>query len=187
MAQNASRNLFKLIGLLLLVGHFVLVGVYCLPDQQPLEPLRPLSNKYTVPFFHQGWQLFAPNPPAFQGDLTAVCSVNGRFIDVALGESEDLPEHYRVDRIIHRLQKQLENEMRKNLYYDETDSLQYDLVLNSWSHSELLYFLGKQVEREHGTLPDSVQWTLVLNSIPRYPEDKNAQRIYLFPWYGVVK
>lgn len=187
MPQNPSRNLFKICGLLLLVGHFVLVGVYCLPDQSQLNAVRPLSNTYTVPFFHQGWQLFAPNPPAFQGRLKALCSVHGDLIEISPGESNSLPDHYRIERIIHRLQKQLENEMRKNLYYDDNDSIQYDLVLDSWSHSELLYFIGKQVEREHGVLPDSVKWTLVLDRIPKYPEDKNDQRTYSFPWHEVVK
>ena len=52
---------FCVSGIIFLVVHFLLITVYCLKEENK-KKIHFYSQFYVYPFFHQGWQLFAPAP-----------------------------------------------------------------------------------------------------------------------------
>lgn len=52
-----------------IAGHLVLLTVYVLPHQRASNALTGLADLYMATFFHQEWDLFAPEPPNSHYDL----------------------------------------------------------------------------------------------------------------------
>ncbi|NQX91684.1 MAG: hypothetical protein HRT74_06090 [Flavobacteriales bacterium] len=178
------KKLMVLAGLGLLFVHFILTNIYCLPDRKVPLSIRQASNLYSVPFFHQGWQLFAPNPPRYQGKMRAVVMSKGKQDSILVGNYTTAPEHYRVKRVVNRLSKQLASDMSKNLYFED-DVIQYDVVQSGTAFKSLVYFIGMQEKIDKGVRPDSIQLIYDLYMIPMPPEDMEAPKVYTFPWFEI--
>lgn len=185
--KDKNKRIYRttgLIGLVLVAIHFVLVFSYCLSDQNLPETLRMASNEYCVPFFHQGYQLFAPDPPPYQGFLEVHCMKNGELETIIPGVSDALPEHFRLPRTADRLVIEMMADMRKNMYY-AGDSLKYDVVEHGRGYLALVYMCATQYEQLHGHKPDSVQFNLDLLMIPANSDSLPSHLPYKFPWYAI--
>ena len=185
--RDKNKRIYRISGLLglgLVMLHFVLVTSYCLPDQKIPETLRMVSNEYCVPFFHQGYQLFAPDPPPYQGILQINCMKNGVIHLMEPGVSSRLPDHFRLPRTADRLVIEMMADMRKNLYYD-SDTLRYDLVQHGRGYLALIYMCANQYEMVHGVKPDSIQFNLDLLMVPENTDSLPQYQPYNFPWYAI--
>ncbi|MEO0403715.1 MAG: hypothetical protein AAF193_02480 [Bacteroidota bacterium] len=182
--SSQRKKVLVLVGIMLLTIHLILTGIYSLPDKPVPLSLRQMSNSYTVPFFHQGWQLFAPNPPRYQGVLKALVMSNGQMDSVIVGAYVTAPKHYRVKRVVNRLSKQLSYDMSKNLYFKD-DLVQYDLVQSGTAFKSLVYFIGMQEQIEKGVKPDSLQLIYDLYIVPKAPQQVEEPKVYTFPWFEI--
>jgi hypothetical protein len=59
--RTSFKIFFGISGILFLLVHFLLITIYCL-KQENKKKIHFYSQLYVYPFFHQGWQLFAPAP-----------------------------------------------------------------------------------------------------------------------------
>lgn len=179
-----SYRISGIAGLLIVVIHFSLVITYCFPDQKFPESMRMVSNEYCVPFFHQGYMLFAPDPPAYHGMLHVNCMKNGELTVLEPAVSKVLPDHFRLPRTADRLIIEMMADMRKNLYFED-DSLNYSVVGHGRGFLALVYMSATQFEQEHGSKPDSIRFKLDLVMIPESSDSLPKVQPYNFPWYAI--
>ena len=62
-ASKRIRTALSAGAILVFAVHFLLTGVYLSPPDWELGKLRSASRLYIGPFFHQNFQVFAPEPP----------------------------------------------------------------------------------------------------------------------------
>lgn len=171
-------------GLLFLSIHFLLTLVYCFPEKAVAETLRQSSNEYMVPFFHQGWQLFAPDVPLYHGKVyfkTMPASFETSW--VPFGGNSAVSEHWKLDYAANRLSLMLMADMKRNLYF-EGDSAKYDLIQKGRGYLSFIYFAGEMQRAKTGVRPDSIQIKLEV-IYPKSPEGTplNENLSYIFPWF----
>jgi hypothetical protein len=76
--------------------HALLLACYTLPATWVPAGLRALSIAYARPLFHQGWDLFAPDPPRCACELQVGLGEDWRALDAA-------QDHYLVTRMARNL------------------------------------------------------------------------------------
>lgn len=86
-----DRRTRLVIGVVLAV-HFALLACYTFPRQWVLDRLFFWSVSYARPLFHQGWNLFAPDPPRCSCELQVGIGEDWRPLDAA-------QDHYLVTRM----------------------------------------------------------------------------------------
>ncbi|MDA0882430.1 MAG: hypothetical protein O2984_03875 [Bacteroidetes bacterium] len=182
--SNKSLRIFTLVGLLFLLFHFLLTFVYCFPEKPVAESLRQSSNEYMVPFFHQGWQLFAPDVPLYHGRVyfkTMPASFDTAW--VPFGSNKAVSEHWKLNYAANRLSLMLMADMKKDLYFSG-DTMKYDLVQNGRGYLSFVYFAGELQRAKTGSRPDSIQIKLDV-IYPETPEGAplNENLSYIFPWF----
>lgn len=70
---------YFLIGLLL--WHFTMTLVYISPRNFFYPVVNTMSDAYMLPFFHQSWSLFAPDPPRYEKSLQYKVKENDEWKD----------------------------------------------------------------------------------------------------------
>lgn len=90
----ARRVRLALIAVLAL--HGALLAAYTLPEAWVPASLRAVSTAYARPLFHQGWTLFAPDPPRCSCALEVGIGNDWRPIDAA-------QDHYLATRMARNL------------------------------------------------------------------------------------
>lgn len=77
----------------MLAVHVALLACYTLPEPWVPAPLRALATAHARPLFHQGWTLFAPDPPRCACELqVGIGEHDWRALDAA-------QDHYLVTRM----------------------------------------------------------------------------------------
>lgn len=82
---------YFLIGLLL--WHFAMTLVYISPRNFFNPFINTVSDAYMLPFFHQSWSLFAPDPPRYEKSLQYKVKVNDVWKEWIDPGSELLQKH----------------------------------------------------------------------------------------------
>jgi len=49
--------------------HFALTSIYSLGGSALPEKIQTTAYRYSVPFFHQNWKMFAPSVPEYSNQL----------------------------------------------------------------------------------------------------------------------
>jgi hypothetical protein len=89
---QVPRRVRRSIGALLAL-HTALLAAYTLPEAWVPPPLRALATAHARPLFHQGWTLFAPDPPRCACELqVGIGEHDWRALDGA-------QDHYLVTRM----------------------------------------------------------------------------------------
>lgn len=182
--SKKTIRLLVVFALLFLFFHFVMTLVYCFPNRKVPETFRQVSNEYMVPFFHQGWQLFAPDVPLYFGKVYFKSSPAA--FDTAwvpFGANAAVSEHGKLDYASNRMSLMLMADMKRDLYF-EGDSIRYDLVQNGRGFLSFIYYAGELQRAKTGLRPDSIQIKLEVI----YPENQNGEALnenltYIFPWF----
>jgi hypothetical protein len=84
------RTRLLIIGVL--TAHFALLACYTFPRQWVPDRLFFWSVSYARPLFHQGWNLFAPDPPRCSCELEVGIGADWRPLDAS-------QDHYLVTRM----------------------------------------------------------------------------------------
>jgi hypothetical protein len=91
LSLTKSTYLKGTVIIILLFGHFTISYFYTAPDKLNNAELELASGNYMKPYFHQHWNLFAPEPPLNNVKVSA--SVDGGVTWRNLSE-EILEQHY---------------------------------------------------------------------------------------------
>ncbi len=173
--------------------HFAFTLVHTLPDQMPTYPLRGIARAYMVPFFHQGWALFAPDVPQQQFDL------NYRYLDKQEGswsewmpanDLQPLTSHPRATQMVEKMLMLVARDLGNNLTYNNNDQPQYELVTTAKPYFFTIYYAVRRHELIHGTRPAYIQLKLGVrhtakptwSRIATPPEDRS----FTFPPFEVT-
>jgi len=81
--------------------HFGLLACYTLPEQWVPKRLHYWSITYARPLFHQGWSLFAPDPPRCSCEVQVGMGEDWRALDAA-------QDHYLLTRMTRNISAYLE-------------------------------------------------------------------------------
>lgn len=167
-----------------LLFHFVCTLTYSL-EYSPPNRLTALRNQYMVPYFHQGWKLFAPDVPKDQYELEYRFSSEGAWSPWSSSEDfEGISNHSRLPYVAQKLELLLGIDMRRNLYFNEDSVLQYDLIVSDVPYMRVLYFAVRRHEILHQSRPDSVQLKMRVVFTPPFDGSAvEAPREFEFPVY----
>lgn len=175
--------------LTVMVHHFACTFVYSTSDLAYPRVVRDYAERYTVPFFHQGWKLFAPDVPKLRYELLYRYPLNGQWS--SWEDTDELPgvtQHHRVGYMSRKLQMYLASDMRKNLYADSAGTLQYDRIVIAKPYYRSIYWVVRRHEILHGDRPDSVQ--LQMNVHFAQPFDggpRPEMQSFRFPVYNLQR
>lgn len=167
-----------------LVFHFVCTLTYSL-EWSPPNRLTAVRNQYMVPYFHQGWKLFAPDVPATQYELTYRYSKDGAWSDWGESETfEPISSHPRLAYVAQKLQMYLAMDMRKNLTFNPDSTINYDLVVNDVPYMRVLYFAVRRHEMLTTQRPDSIQMRMNVLFTPSFESgEQQPAQFFEFPVY----
>lgn len=165
--------------------HVCCTLIYSVPELPVPETARALTSRYMVPWFHQGWKLFAPDVPNDQYLLEYRIPQSVVWSEWRNAETmESISSHPRIPYIAQKLQLYLANDMRKNLFYNEDSTLNYSLIIDDVPYMRVLYYAVRRHEILNGERPDSLQLRMTVQFTPamddlNLPED----RVFIFPVY----
>lgn len=168
-----------------IIHHFACTLVYSTPDLNWPRTARDYAERYSVPFFHQGWKLFAPDVPNLHYAVFYRFSEDGQWS--VWEDTDEMPavsRHHRIGYMSRKLQMYLASDMRKNLYTDSMGVLQYDRIVIAKPYYRMVYWVVRRHEILHGIRPDSVQLRMdVIFSQPFDSRAKPETQAFEFPVY----
>jgi len=138
--------------------HFACTFIYSTPDIGWQRRARDYAERYTVPFFHQGWKLFAPDVPNLHYALFYRHTTDGQWS--SWEDTDALPginAHQRIGYMARKLQMYLASDMRKNLYASPSGELQYDRIVVAKPYFRMVYWVVRRHEILYGNRPEAVQ------------------------------
>jgi hypothetical protein len=171
-----------------LLFHFICTLTYCL-EFSPPNRLTALRNQYMVPYFHQGWKLFAPDVKKDQYELDYRFSTGEEWSSWTSSEDfDDISSHPRLPYVAQKLELLLAIDMRRNLYFNEDSVLQYDLIVSDVPYMRVLYMAVRRHEILYQSRPDSLQLKLRIVFTPPFDGSLvEAPREFKFPVYTFPK
>lgn len=169
--------------------HFAFTLLYQLPVNESEVPLKRIAYRYSVPFFHQTWKLFAPDVPEY--DVQMHYSVH--LTDGWSGwEDAAMSAGWGAGSVVETLEQSMASgltwDVARNVYY-RNDSVQFDRVMNGFAFGRSVYFLHGLCKRvPHLQNADSVRIQLQYRFTP-LPCDtcKFTFRTVEFPPYPFPK
>ena len=142
----------------MLVVHFVMTLIYTVPGVPVPDKAHELAYRYMVPMFHQGWQLFAPDVPAYQIDVQFRYRPKDSEWGAwkTIGEvQDDARMHYALAKMSGPLSTAL-NDPEMGVYY--VDSLpQFDRLETTGAYKAMVYYFIKEFESRNESTLDSLQ------------------------------
>lgn len=166
--------------------HFFFITVYSFRENFPRE-LTGLSDRYTIPLFHQNWKLFAPDLPRYNAELQYRIAGQGQsgwsgWKDASSDFGYD--EHSRVETVEQGFVGQLGWQVMDNLY-SKGGKKQFDRIVQSNAYASSLFMVLKLHQLQHPEFQlDSVQIRLEFRFTPAQEMAYNFQTSYLeFPVY----
>jgi hypothetical protein len=155
--------------LFVLVMHFTLTLVYSIPDVKFPESLKQASNNYMVPWFHQGWKLFAPDVPNYQVFLRYKVPKEGKWGSWQEPHALDsFRNHSRVYYMSKKIGWMLMNDLQRNSYLDSLGQRQYDRITPATPYLRCLYYVTQHHKRLHNEPLDSIQMGLDIQYAPDF-------------------
>jgi hypothetical protein len=189
MKYSPRTYLFSSVIMVAMVMHFALTLLYQLPVASELSPAKDLAYRYSVPFFHQTWKLFAPDVPEY--DVQLVYSLH---LPDGWSEWHDAAGslHKGNGSVTETLEQSMASgltwEVTRNVY-TENDTVRFERVMRSFAYSRAVYFLHGLSKRLPGAMDaDSVKIQLYYLFTPM-PGDtcKALFRNVSFPAYPFPK
>lgn len=138
-----------------------------------------------VPWFHQGWKLFAPDVPKYQVYLRYRVPQNGSWgAWQELHELDNQRGHSRINYMSKKIGTVLMYDLQKNSYLDDDGTRQYDRVTPATPYLRCLYFVTQYHKRLTGEQPDSIQMGLDIQFTPDYlSREEKPISAFDFPSY----
>jgi hypothetical protein len=183
--MNTRLTWFVALLVVILTGHFILTALYNLQSAPVPELIRNASNRYTVPFFHQNWRLFAPAVPEYENQLEYRYPEDGAWTDwkdasAGNGFGPRSKTEYIEQTIAGALAWQIANNM-----YTRNQRKELDRIIQSFDYGRALYFVRRlHLHSGKPDVNDSIQVRVKFRFTP--PPDKayTFQTSYLeFPVY----
>lgn len=191
-SKTVQRVVFFAFGSYLLL-HFALTLVHTLPDQVPTYPLRGIARTYMVPFFHQGWALFAPDVPQQQFDLDYRFRQSTETDWSDWQQADDLrplTSHPRAAQMVEKMLMLVARDLGNNLTFDNEGLPDYELITTAKPYFFAVYYTVRRHELIHGDRPEAIQLRLDVrhtlkpewSRIANPPEDRS----FTFPPFEVT-
>jgi hypothetical protein len=176
---------FFIVAVVALIHHFACTVVYSTADLGWPRNVRAYAEQYSVPFFHQGWKLFAPDVPNLHYALLYRFSSDNHWsVWEDTDELTGVSQHHRMGYMARKLQMYLASDMRKNLYADEAGKLQYDRIVIAKPYYRMVYWVVRRHEILRGDRPDSLQLRMdVIYAQPFEGGVKPETQAFEFPVY----
>jgi len=171
---------FVMVLAVLFVMHFLLTSLYSFQKLRLPGTVRSVSTRYTVPFFHQNWKLFAPEVPAYDSQLEYRYSNTGSWsewndVSHSLGHGS----HSKVEYIEQVLVGSLAWQIANNLYVEGTRA-RYDLIAQSFDYGRAVFFTQRLHELSWGEpIHDSLQLRVAFRFTPEPGKAYTFQKSYL--------
>jgi len=172
--KTVTRRL-RLVSLLVFTAflvHFSFTLVYVLPDVGVPAPLRHYSYRYIRPLFHQGWKLFAPEVPRCSGALYVRVLAVPNAPAMKLSSFEGLPMHRKLRYVDDKIALYVMNALEVDCDDARTDTLVVECAHRTIRSA--VHYAARRVERHTGSLPETVQLTLVIDRIPPFGGETNG-------------
>lgn len=182
-------RVFTVVGMLIFANHFVCTLAYSLPADRVPEGMRQWSNNYMVPFFHQGWRLFAPDvPQSYYGLNYRFKSADGWSSFEPCNDLHRLTSHIRVRSVSQKLLMYMGRGMQKGLYLDDEGNHQYDVVVHQSAYHRLLYYAAQRHAAIYGSRPDEIQLQMEVVFSSDFNSGERAEPLlYTFPVYNLIE
>lgn len=166
------------------IHHFVVTLIYAVDELPVHASVREHANRYSVPFFHQGWKLFAPDVPEIHYEVRYAVSAGDEwhpFRDV--NELQGVSNHHRMAYTSQKLQMYLASELRRKLYFGDSAEIEgLDDVAQTAAYHRMVYYISKRHERANGVEPDSMLVTFWVHFAPEFQSGEVFEsRSYEFP------
>ena len=164
-------------GLVMIFVHFSMTSLYTIPAFPAPDVLKKQARSYMWPMFHQGWQLFAPDVPGFQHNMSYRASFEGAWSEF-LSPSE-MPQHNghpRVSYITHKIASRLGyamNDPNNGVYYLEGEP-RLEKVQTSAAYEFAIYYCRQNYKLRHGHFPDSLQIEIDFITTPDFFSGKKS-------------
>lgn len=176
---------FVVIAIALFVVHFIMITAYSFRDNLPYTATR-ISDRYSIPFFHQNWKLFAPDLARYNVELEYRYPQSptewSQWGDASATFGYDLKS--RIETVEQGFNHLLGWQIINN-FYSRDGRKQFDRIVQSREYANALFFVMKmhQVHKDE-ILPDSLQLRLNFRFTPPPDQAYTFQTSYLeFPVY----
>lgn len=156
--MNKSTRILILVLSLAFTTHSVLTGIYAFQSAPFPAVVRELSNRYTIPMFHQNWKLFAPSVPEYDAQLHYRVKLDRGWTDWGdISRSNNFGHTSRVEYIEQSLTGALAWQIANNLY-SRDQRMEFERIINSFDYGRALFFV-KKIHLRNGAhiVPDSLQ------------------------------
>ncbi len=183
MLKPVHRYLM-LLAVAMFIHHFVVTVIYAVDELPVRASVREHAKNYSVPFFHQGWKLFAPDVPEIHYEIRCAVSEGGDWQPfVNVNDLEGVSTHTRMAYASQKLQMYLARELRRKLYFDDSGEIAgLDDVVQTAAYHRMLHYISKRHERANGVAPDSMLVTFWVHFAPEFQSGEVFEsRSYEFP------
>ncbi len=159
---------FTLFGLGYLVFHFIMVLVYVYNEDGGANTFLYFNQKYMVPVFHQKWALFAPDPLAYDCELTGRYFSGGVWSD--WHNTEKLREkHFKIPQMEATLTAELTgtNTSPRGVYYVDGKP-EFDRIEKTFAYQQIYFYMYRFFQDQMQVTPDSIQIKLNYTYPPNF-------------------
>lgn len=169
MKNRPLLLLFAVVIFIMAVVHFALTSIYSL-GQLPLpEKVQTVAYRYSVPFFHQNWKMFAPSVPEYSNQLEYRYKNNGQWTTwLDATASHGFSEHSRMEYVEQTINDGLSWQIANNMYV-ENKTRQLDRVMESFDFGRAVYYILEMSERDgsKSQMNDSIQLRIGFRFTPK--------------------
>jgi hypothetical protein len=169
MKNRQMLLLFTVMIFIMAAVHFSLTTIYSLGTLPIPEKAQAAAYRYSVPFFHQNWKMFAPSVPEYSNQLEYRYKANGKWsawLD-ATG-SHGYGSHSRMEYVEQTINDGLSWQIANNMYV-VNKTRQLDRVMESFDYGRAVYYILQMCERDgnKAQLNDSLQLRLGFRFTPK--------------------